>query len=307
MPRLSLAVSPHLCLPLLLAMASASAHAAVTLRLADPELNNIYVGADDSASMSRFALNSTTEIVGANGRSSSSIAGGFMKARAEAWEFSPNGQFFMSWGLDLENTSFFEQLVLPAGALAFAVDGRFLRQQGLFGDGSINTELRATILANGTGPYSERLQGNLWYRGWRSTAGAEETIFDTATGNANANVSARLGDEDFAVHFSNAQPLVIDGGDRLEIQVELSLDVSLALTGAPVGFYALLDAGNSASLSLTLPPDVRISNPPAGLTWVSVVPEPASAALWILGLASLLATPRVQPQLGRHSVVRGRR
>lgn len=306
MSLLSPSVSPHMWLPLLLTLACTGAPAAVTLRLADPELSNIYVGANDSASDASFALTGTTEIVGANGRSSSSIAGGQMKARAEAWEFSPNGQLFMSWGLDLENTSFFERLVLPAGALSFAVDGRFLRQQGLFADGSINTELRANILANGTGPSSESFKGNLWYRGWRTTAGAEETIFDTATNNANANVSARLGDEDFTVHFSNAQPLVIDGGDVLEIQAELSLDVSHALTGSPVGYYALLDAGNSASLSLTLPAGVRISNPPPGLAWVSVVPEPASAALSILGLAGLLASPRVRRQLCRHCVVRCR-
>jgi hypothetical protein len=294
----------RLLLATLLSLACAKAPAAVTVRLLGPELTNDYVGADDSASQASFQLDGRTEIIGANGRSFSSIASGQMKARIEAWEFRPNGQFFMNWGLKLENRSFTEQLILPVGALSFAVDGRFLRQQGLFGIGDLSTELRASIYVTGSGTSADEFRGNLVYRGWENTSGVEETTFDTATNNINAIVSARLSDDDFAVSFSNARPLVVDAGDLLEIDAELSLDVYMNLSGSPVGFYALLDAGDSASLSLILPEGVRLLNPPPGLAWVSVVPEPPSVLFAALGLAGLGGLHRMRMNLRRPMTVR---
>jgi hypothetical protein len=280
---------------ILLPMAVAGPAIAANVSLILPRLENAYVGSNGPITVSGGSLSSTTSIVGGNGESSSSIAGGYLKARTYATPSLPNGSFELSFELGVFNSSLFESIILPPGAISFSIDGNFLRQRGLFADGTLFTSARASIIVDGPGSYADRFQGNLLYRGVTNTYDSSDlTTFDTASNTINADVQSTLASDNFSVTFSNELSIVMGPRDQIDISAEIRVETYMSLIGSPIGFYSLMDLGNTAQLDLRLPSNAFISNAPAGLTWVSVVPELSSTAMYALGITLLIGVSRIR-------------
>jgi len=78
----------------------------------------------------------------------------------------------------------------------------------------------------------------------------------------------------------------------------------MSLVDSPVGYYALMDMGNTAQLGLQLPSNVTIANAPPGLTWITVVPEPGTVPMLIAGLAMVGWLGSNRTQWVKHSAAR---
>lgn len=219
------------------------------------------------------------------------LASGVLRAWAysgDAWGEQALAEVWLRVTLDNTGT---EPLRFAPGALSAQFNARFERTLGPDAQGMAENSFLALLGAQINGSslfgFSSML---VIQRDTRTLSGDLSVVRPSTAGGFSWGGVADANGVDL---LFSAPEFVMPAGTQLWVDLRLS---ALAAAGTPApadNWTALTDAAHSARLSLQLPAGVTL-NSPVPLGWVSAVPEPGSALLWLGGLALFFSARRAR-------------
>jgi MYXO-CTERM domain-containing protein len=209
---------------------------------------------------------------------------------------APAGVNFMlasaSFGLQAANTSA-TPIQFQASGIGLDLEASFSRALGSGPAGTVGNTLNAVFSIAILAPdNSTRYSGYGFYQ-YRYTLDIGATgpqLVPLVMTDGGFTVAASE-DDDEARALIEAPALTLLPGETLGLVINVSGSANVINLFGGSGFAATTDFGHTARLSLELPAGTAfVSATP--VTWVSVVPEPQTWALWLAGLAGLALRQR---------------
>lgn len=177
---------------------------------------------------------------------------------------------------------------LPSSTIGLDLHASFSRSLGIAPAGAVGNTINAVFSIAILAPdQSKRYSGYGFYQ-YRYTLDIDDPIPELIplVEEAGGFTVTKSEDADEAHAKIVAPALDLLPGETLGLVISVSASANVINLFGGTGFAARTDFGNTAQLYMRLPAGVEfVSSTPA--YWVTAVPEPASWALWLAGLAGV--------------------